>query len=148
MRAPQKGDVGYDLYSSRSVDFYHSRGTRYIPVVAVHTDIYVAIPKGYVGKIFDRSSVALDKNLIVLAGVIDPSYRGELLIVFADISFGHKCTTNIELPIRTIPAKIKIAQMIVFGSGGLITSEPEIVDSIEDLGTTNRGNKGFGSTGR
>ena len=61
-------DAGLDLYSIEEVTL--KRGE----VKAVRTGIAVAIPRGFVGIIKDRSSKAL-KGLHCLAGVIDSGYR-------------------------------------------------------------------------
>ena len=73
---PTKGhvnDAGWDLYSFETVS---------IPTgatVLVSTGIAMAIPKGYVGLIWDRSSMGV-KGVHRHAGVIDSGYRVEVKV--------------------------------------------------------------------
>jgi dUTP pyrophosphatase len=97
----------------------------------VNLGIKIAIPEGYFGLIRGRSSVE-SKGAFVQAGVIDSGYRGEVKVLFHNsgpsiIAFGHGH---------------KIAQL-------LILPVPSItVKQVETLNTTQRGEGGFGSTGR
>ena len=61
-------DAGWDLYTNerRRIPGH----TKY----AIGTGIALGIPAGWVGKIRNRSSVALSTPLMVDAGVIDPGY--------------------------------------------------------------------------
>ncbi len=93
--------------------------------------IGVEIPPGYFGLIKDRSSVAL-RGLETAAGVIDSDYRGELKVVMHNVS---------EHPQVVEPGE-RIAQMIVVAHAAWEVSE------VEELGSTARGEGGFGSTGR
>ena len=69
-------DAGYDLYA----DFEH----KFILIKPgetklVGTGIKIAIPRGYVGLIWDRSSMGV-KGIHRYAGVIDSGYRGEVKV--------------------------------------------------------------------
>jgi dUTP pyrophosphatase len=126
--APRPGDSGYDLASAEDTIIY--KGTRH----TVRTGVHVAIPKGYVGIIKDRSSMA-SLGIHVLAGVIDSSYRGEIRVIL--INHG-------EAYARIHPFD-KIAQMIIIPYLDLYIEE---VDGLAELGDTVRGQGGFGSTGK
>ena len=94
------------------------------------TGIAFAIPTGLYGRVAPRSGLAVRAGIDVGAGVIDPDYRDELLVLL--FNFGA----------RSFEVKVgdRMAQ-IVFERVG----EPEI-EVTESLDATNRGG-GFGSTG-
>lgn len=126
-RAPRPGDAGYDLYSADNVRV----GAR--QRVAVESGLHVEIPGGFVGLVKDRSSVA-SAGLHTLAGVIDSAYRGELKILMVNLA-------DEDIHIR---AGQKIAQLLVVP---VYSAPVEYVNSLEDLPSTERGGRGFGSTG-
>jgi dUTP pyrophosphatase len=97
----------------------------------VPTGLAVAIPEGYYGRVAPRSGLATKKGLDVLAGVIDADYRGEIrcLLYNAGDDAIH------------LPAQSKICQLIV---EKIITPAAVWADEISD---TDRGSRGFGSTG-
>jgi dUTP pyrophosphatase len=119
-----KGDAGLDLFSC--ADYVLGAGE----VKAIQTGIKVAIPRGYVGLIWDKSGISL-KGVHKLAGVVDAGYRGEVQVVM--INLGN---TPYE-----IKKGMKIAQMLIQP-----INEVEVIEA-EDLDDTLRGEDGFGSTG-
>ena len=125
---PTKGhadDAGWDLYSSEAVS---------IPAgatVLVSTGVAMAIPNCYVGLIWDRSSMGV-KGIHRHAGVIDSGYRGEVKVCLHN-------TTNVTYHIERGD---RIAQL-------LIQEVPVFRQHVVDeLDSTNRGDGGFGSTGK
>ena len=120
------GDAGLDLYTldSASVEW----GDK----IKLPTGIAIAIPEEHVGLILDRSSMG-SKGISRLAGVIDSPYRGEILVVLANVAG--------DGPID-IQAGDKVAQLLVIPIALL---DPQWV---EELDETDRGTKGFGSSGR
>lgn len=128
LRAPGPGDAGYDIRSNQDVVIHPGE------IVFVPTGLHVAIPEGMVGVLKDRSSMAR-AGLHITGGVIDASYRGEILVVMA----------NRGLAPYTIHINDRIVQMLVVPC---YTEIAQIVDSLDDLGATPRGAGGFGSTGR
>lgn len=107
----------------------HPRGMRRMP-----TGLVVAIPAGHYGRIAPRSGLAVKHGIDVLAGVIDSDYRGEIQVILINhsdqtVHFRHGD---------------RIAQLILEKA-----TRPKLVavDRIEDLGNTERGAGGFGSTG-
>lgn len=118
-------DAGMDLYvNGKQVITAHT-------TLAVGTGIAMEIPSGYVGLIWDKSSVGA-KGLKTLGGVVDSGYRGEVKVVVhnlndEDIVFEHGQ---------------KIAQMLI--------QKVELLDieEVADLSSTVRGEGGFGSTDR
>ena len=128
-RVPERGSrdaAGYDLFSAEEY--------RVGPCgkCLMKTDIAVAIPKGYYGRIAPRSSMAWKFHTDVGAGVVDSDYRGNVGVVM----FNHG---QEELVVKKHD---KIAQLIL---EKIITPEIVIVD---DLDETERGEGGFGSTGQ
>ena len=122
-------DAGWDLYASERV--YLSAGD----LQKIPTGIAVAIPEGYVGVIKDRSSMG-SKRLKVFGGIIDAQYRGEAVVMI----YNGKCPTTADTYI--IEKGDKIAQMLI-----LPVPDVEFVE-VFDLGETDRGESGFGSSGK
>jgi dUTP pyrophosphatase len=131
---PSKGSVGaagYDLYTTESYEL--KPGER----KAFKTDIALAIPEGFYGRVAPRSGLAVKHGIDVLAGVIDSDYRGEILVAL--INLGDK---PVQLPIVKDGKETAIAQ-IIFETCGTITGGFVEVD---DLTATQRGSGGFGSS--
>jgi dUTP pyrophosphatase len=99
----------------------------------VPTGISVEIPRGYVGLVFARSSVASKRDLAPAnkVGVIDSDYRGEVCVSL------HNHGTE---PAVVAPHE-RIAQLVIVP---VLTPAFEIAES---LTSTERGSGGFGSTG-
>ena len=117
--------AGLDLYSIEAVSL--EPGQRAI----VPTGLAVAIPQGFYGRLAPRSGLATRRGLDVLAGVIDADYRGEIGCLL--FNAGEE---KIELAENS-----KICQLIV---EKIITPLAAWAD---ELGDTERGRGGFGSTG-
>ncbi len=74
------GDAGMDLYSNENVNLQPNERK------LISTGISMAIPKGYVGLIWDKSGLASKHGLKTMAGVIDSGYRGEIKILIHNLS--------------------------------------------------------------
>lgn len=122
--------VGYDLYASEKtqVKFSDSGIQNWC---LVKTGLAVAIPAGHYGRVAPRSGLAKNDGLDVLAGVVDPDYRGELGVILIN----HNHHTFWVLP------GMKIAQLVI---EKVSTPDAEWATELPD---TDRGAKGFGSTG-
>lgn len=120
-----KGDAGLDLYAS---DYYSIAP---YGQALVSTGLKMAIPDGYVGLIWDKSGLA-NKGYKTMGGVIDAGYRGEIKIVFKNLS---EDIYNIE------PGQ-KIAQLLIQKVELLEFEEGVINDETE------RQTGGFGSSGQ
>lgn len=121
-----KEDAGWDLYSVQDITI--PPGGRQL----ISTGIAVNIPNGYAGLIWPRSGMSVKKGCDVLAGVIDSTYYGEIKV----------CLQNCD-PYQDIVIKCgdKIAQI-------LFQTIPEFsVKVVDELPTSERGEKGFGSSG-
>lgn len=121
-----KNACGLDIHSIEEITI--ESGQR----VAVRTGLAVAIPLGFYGRMAPRSGLALKKGIDVLAGVIDPDYRGEILCLL--INFG-KDDFKINVGDR-------IAQLIIEKVALLEPSWSKELDETE------RNQAGFGSTGK
>ena len=102
--------------------------------VLVPTGIAVAIPEGYVGIIAVRSSMGVRRGVTMpnAIGVIDSDYRGPL---------GVALYNTAAEPYEILPGD-RIAQMMV-----VPVAHPAL-ELVEELPETDRGQGGFGSTGR
>lgn len=126
------GAVGFDL---SSVDDYTIWSTNVEDkAVCIHTGLALEIPKGYHGKIFLRSSTGLNTKLRMAngTGIIDSDYRGEILILAENYTRKQVKVTKGE----------RIAQLLIE------RSEDVVFEESESLSETERGTKGYGSTGR
>jgi len=126
-------DAGLDL---------HALHDTFIPLgktVLVKTGIAINIPIGHVGKIEDRSSMAL-KGIRTGAGVIDPGYTGEIGVVLHNLN--NQQDHNIGRLGFTVKVGDKIAQLLLLETR---TFELVVQDTLD---TTPRSNSGFGSSGR
>jgi deoxyuridine 5'-triphosphate nucleotidohydrolase len=130
-------DAGWDLFALEDTEVYRHTPTD------VRTGIAVAIPTGYYGRIVHRSSAPRKKNLMVLEGIIDAGFRGELFAcAFAWLA---NYETMEETPLDQVPIVVKrgdsIAQLIIQ------QVEPVTWVEVDALTSSNRGEKGFGSSG-
>ena len=103
-------------------------------LIVYHTGLSIEIPEGYVGLIYPRSSISkYDLELVNSVGVIDSGYRGEILFKFRE--------TTKDFPNIYIPGD-RIGQLI-------IVPYPSIeLEEADELSSSDRSDKGFGSTGK
>ena len=120
--------AGADLYALLDEDMIIEPGeTKIIP-----TGLSMAIPTGYVGLIYARSSLGTKKGLAPAnkVGVIDADYRGEIKVVLYNQSKEK----------QTISPNERIAQIV-------ITPYLQVkFEEVDNLSDTERGEGGFGST--
>ena len=121
-----QGDAGLDFYSAEE-NYVLKSGER----KGFSTGIKMEIPNGYVGLIWDKSGLAAKYGIKIMAGVIDSTYRGEVIVML--INLGNKN--------YLIEKNAKIAQMLIQ------KIEQAEIKIVEDLNITKRGDGGFGSTG-
>ncbi len=127
-------DAGLDLYSLEDVLLTSSQNATIQGQPngkVIRTGIAISLPIGYVGLVADRSSLA-KKGIKCAGGVIDSGYRGEIHIVLWNIS-------NQEIRLNRGD---RIAQLLILP---VITPA---VKEVPELDTTQRGEKGFGSSGQ
>ena len=99
----------------------------------IPTGLFFEIPQGYEIQVRPRSGLAAKNGITVLntPGTIDSDYRGELKIILINLGSSAFVVNNGE----------RIAQIIV---SPVTVANFTITDSLSD---TERGEKGFGSTG-
>ena len=125
---PSRGSdeaAGYDLYVYES-GLLMPNETRLFD-----TGISIRVPEGTYGRIAPRSSVS-KRSILVNAGVIDRDYTGPVKVMLHNLSNDN----------FVIEKGNRIAQLIL---EKISTPEVELVDELDD---TERGDGGFGSTGR
>ncbi|MBU0647856.1 dUTP diphosphatase [Patescibacteria group bacterium] len=119
-------DVGLDLYSTE--DKIIKAGTREI----IPTGLASILPPQYGALLWDRSGLAAKHGLTVLAGVIDPGYRGEWKVVL----------------LNTSPKdyQIKVGDRIAQALIQKVKQFP--IQEVDELSETDRGEGCTGSSGR
>ena len=100
----------------------------------VPTGLYIALPDGTEAQVRPRSGLAAKHGISVLnsPGTIDADYRGEIKVILVNLS---------NEPFVINPGE-RIAQLVV------AKYEKVEWDEVEGLDETERGEGGFGSTGR
>lgn len=119
------GSVGYDLFSTE--DCFLKPLERQL----VSTQIAIQIPSGCYGRIAPRSGLAMKQGIDIMAGVIDPDYTGEIKVLVVNLSDES----------QLLEQGSRIAQLIL--ERCTITE----LEKVSKLDTTERGEKGFGSSG-
>ena len=118
-------DAGLDLYARKSAMIFPSCSCVF------DTGVHVAIPEGYVGFLKSKSGLNVKYGL-TSEGVIDAGYTGSIVV---------KLYNHGDTPYK-VNAGDKITQLVILP---IITPEIELVNSLDD---TDRGENGFGSSGR
>ena len=121
-------DAGLDLYS---------RETKVLlpmceNAATFDTGVHIELPHGYYGKIESKSGLNVNHSVVSCGGVIDEGYTGSITVKLYNLG---------EEP-YTVRNGDKIAQLVIMPYA---TPELERVDTLE---ATDRGDAGFGSTGR
>ncbi|KAK3828278.1 MAG: dUTPase-like protein [Benniella sp.] len=117
--------AGFDLYSAKKM-VIPARSRAVVP-----TDISIAVPEGTYGRVAPRSGLAVNHFIDVGAGVVDYDYRGPVGVVL--FNFGENDFA--------IDEGDRVAQLVL--------EKVYMCDAeeVEDLDETDRGFRGFGSTG-
>lgn len=122
----KNGDAGLDL-TATSIE---QKGDKII----YHCGLAFEIPEGYFGLVFPRSCNA-KKDLLLTnsVGIIDSGYRGEVTVVFYKTRLLHTDLYNVG---------DRFAQLIIL-------PYPKIeFEEVEVLSKTERGIRGYGSSGK
>ncbi|MBP2015033.1 dUTP diphosphatase [Anaerococcus degeneri] len=122
--------AGIDLYCKSDEDII----IKAKETVKIHTGVYVEIPEGYFGAVYPRSSTGVKKHLMLAntVGIIDSDYRGELMIFFYNYGEEEQIIENGD----------RLAQLVI---------QPYMqceIQKVDDLADSERGEGGFGSTGK
>ena len=126
----KEGDAGMDVVATRIIN-------ETLDSITYGTDIAMEIPEGFVGLVFPRSSIRKTHlHLSNSVGVIDSGYRGELQATFKKIQgISNNALDNYKVGDR-------IFQIMI------IPHPPIEFKEVEELNNTERGEGGFGSTGK
>lgn len=123
----KSGDAGIDLTAISSIDDPDGLFIEY------GTGLALEIPSGYAGFVFPRSSASKTSQIQAnCVGVIDSGYRGEIKVRLKE--FGN--------PRKLYQVGERVAQLIIMPVPRITFIE------FEELGETDRGQGGFGSTGK
>ena len=123
------GAAGLDLLAAVDRELVLQPGS----IAAVPTGIAIALPHGFEAQVRPRSGLALKNGITVLnaPGTVDCDYRGEVKVIL--INHGREPFS--------VTRGAKIAQLIVAPYTRIAWQEAD------SLSETQRGEKGFGSTG-
>ena len=119
-------DAGLDLRTPSAVKIWPHDS------VTIDTGVHVQLPAGTYGKIESKSGLNVKHNIVCCGGVIDENYTGSIVVKLYNLG-GYS---------YEFAAGDKIAQMII---QPYLAPEMELVDKLDE---TDRGDAGFGSTGR
>ncbi len=127
------GSAGWDVYAyvegqQKDVGQFIRPGER----IAVSVGVSVEIPPGYEIQFRGRSGLAFKSGIVSYNGTIDSDYRGEMKALLFNNSFQNFVFRHGD----------RVGQLIVNK-----LPEVEFVE-VEELSETDRGNGGFGSSGR
>ncbi|HDG8404070.1 TPA: dUTP diphosphatase [Staphylococcus aureus] len=154
-----KTDAGYDIFSAETVVLEPQEKA------VIKTDVAVSIPEGYVGLLTSRSGVSSKTYLVIETGKIDAGYHGNLGInikndmehdgitsLYEDLDDKLVNTLDIKgnyinegegaRKIYKINKGDKLAQLVIVP---IWTPELKQVEEFESV--SERGEKGFGSSG-
>jgi dUTP pyrophosphatase len=122
--------AGMDLYANLSQPVVLKSLERQL----IPTGLKIELPQGYEAQIRPRSGLAIKNGITCLnsPGTIDADYRGEIGVILA----------NLSSETFTINDGDRIAQMVIAKHEQLEWLE------VESLNTTQRGEGGFGSSGK
>ena len=122
--------AGADLYACEGGEVTINAGESKL----IHTGLSLEIPEGYAGLIYARSGIATKRGLAPAnkVGVIDSDYRGEIMV----------CLFNHSSEPQKIADGERIAQMVITPFLKVDYTE------VSELSDTERGEGGFGSTGK
>ena len=123
------GDAGMDLVATSIISETDTQ-------ITFGIGLALEIPKGFVGLIFPRSSVRKTRLMLSnCVGVVDSGYRGELQATFNKVNQNSIAENDYKVGDR-------IAQIMI------IPHPPIEFEEADELSDTERGEGGFGSTGK
>ena len=99
------------------------------------TGVHFALPFGTYGKIESKSGLNINHNIVSCGGTVDEPYRGSVRVKLYNLGW---------IPYR-FKAGQKVAQIVIMDGH---KPELELVNNVNALGKTDRGDRGFGSTGK
>lgn len=142
-------DAGLDVFFNPNVPFGEhdpkknmKKGTMVVQPgknAKLRTGLIFEIPHGYMLQVMDRSSMSYKRELKVGGGVLDPGYSGEVCVIMHNIGNSP----------QMIEPGDKIAQLVLIP---VVHFSPALAEKNElyrnSIAISNRGEGGFGSTGK
>ncbi|GEO11681.1 deoxyuridine 5'-triphosphate nucleotidohydrolase [Segetibacter aerophilus] len=100
----------------------------------VPTGLFIELPLGYEAQVRPRSGLAIKQGITCLnsPGTVDADYRGELKVVLVNFSSGPQTIKNGDRIAQMVIQRVEIARLI----------------QVDEIGSTVRGEGGFGHTGK
>lgn len=124
------GDSGFDLKAAiRESHVILKPGN----ILQINSGVAIELPEGFEGQVRGRSSLN-QKGIVALLGTIDSGYRGKIGIILINLSKEDYIINRGD----------RVAQLVI----APIYSHKIDLQSVELLDDSNRGNQGFGSTGK
>ena len=125
-------DAGLDIYAPDSIILYAGNS------VEIDTGVHIEIPVGYCGLLKSKSGLNV-KHGITGEGVVDHGYTGSIRVKLYNNSRDEK--------LHFFEKGDKLIQLLIVP---IETPELELVENVADLygGETERGDNGFGSSGK
>lgn len=132
-QAPTSGSeyaAGYDLHADFEADYIVLHPGE---MKKISTGIAIALPEGTFGALYPRSGLATKKGLVLAntVGIIDSDYRGPVIAAIR----------NVSSEVQIIERGERIVQLVV------TPYCPAVFNETDSIGTTARGENGFGSSG-
>ncbi|XAO35665.1 deoxyuridine triphosphatase [Microbacterium phage FireCastle] len=121
-------DAGFDLFVARET-LVPAHGFADVP-----SGVRMQLPNGYWGMLTGRSSTIRKRGLLVVQGIIDTGYTGELFSAVWNLT---------DKPVL-IEEGDRVAQLIILPN----STQQSVLRRSDGLGDTKRGSNGFGSSGR
>ena len=140
---PNIGDVGFDIYSCENKLIHPKTIEKVSTGIALadyplreYINCQEVLDKYYM-KIEGRSGLA-SQGIFPVGGIVDPSYRGEIGVIL-----GNFIHTTYKITIGD-----KIAQLVIYNILAPSNSTHIQIISTDIIKESNRGDKGFGSSGK
>lgn len=121
-----RADAGYDLRTPKRVVLRRGES------VCIDTGVHVQIPDGWFGQMFSKSGLHVKHDIVSLGGTVDSHYTGSIVVKLY----------NLGNEDYVFEAGDKIVQIVFMPCGSFSLTQ---VDELEE---TERGNGGFGSSGK
>lgn len=121
-----KTDAGLDLRTP--IEFTIRPHDSYV----IDTGVHIELPKGTYGQLFSKSGLNVKHSIVSLGGTVDEGYTGSIVVKLYNESDKE----------YHFNAGDKVVQLVIMN---YIAPDIEYVDRLDD---TERGDNGFGSTGK
>lgn len=121
-----RADAGYDLRTPKKVVIRRHES------VCIDTGVHMQIPDGWYGQLFSKSGLNVKHDIVSLGGTVDSGFTGSIVVKLY----------NLGEEDYVFEAGDKIVQIVLMPCGNFYMTQ---VDELEE---TERGDNGFGSTGK